>query len=74
MKIAAYYSHLNGLEFLLVHKKSLWNEIKERRPRRRCIRLPDEGLEGATKQGKALLLTKSDEQRNSKRLRKPQMG
>lgn len=28
MKIAHYYSHLNGLEFLLVHKKKLWEEIK----------------------------------------------
>jgi hypothetical protein len=29
MKIATYYSHLNGLEFLLVHKPKLWNEIKD---------------------------------------------
>ncbi|MCI0377225.1 MAG: hypothetical protein L0215_06455 [Gemmataceae bacterium] len=29
MKIAQMYSHLNGLEYLLVHKKSLWKEIKE---------------------------------------------
>ena len=28
MKIAETYSHLNGLEFLLVHKPALWNEIK----------------------------------------------
>ena len=28
MKIAETYSHLNGLEFLLVHKKKLWQEIK----------------------------------------------
>lgn len=28
MKIAAYYSHLNGLEYLLVHKPELWKEIK----------------------------------------------
>lgn len=28
MKIAAYYSHLNGLEFLLVHKPALWDEIR----------------------------------------------
>jgi hypothetical protein len=27
MRIARYYSHLNGLEFLLVHKKKLWEEI-----------------------------------------------
>lgn len=27
MKIANYYSHLNGLEFLLVHKKDMWDEI-----------------------------------------------
>ena len=27
MKLAQYYSHLNGLEFLLVHKPSLWQEI-----------------------------------------------
>ena len=27
MKIIQSYSHLNGLEFLLVHKKSLWQEI-----------------------------------------------
>lgn len=29
MKIAQTYSHLNGLEYLLVHKKALWTEIKE---------------------------------------------
>jgi len=28
MKIAEKYSHLNGLEFLLVHKPSLWREIE----------------------------------------------
>jgi hypothetical protein len=28
MKIAETYSHLNGLEFLLVHKPTLWKEIK----------------------------------------------
>ncbi len=29
MKIVEIYSHLNGLEFLLVHKPKLWNEIKK---------------------------------------------
>ncbi|HUK10023.1 MAG TPA: BglII/BstYI family type II restriction endonuclease [Stellaceae bacterium] len=29
MKIAAYYSHLNGLEFILVHKPQLWKEIED---------------------------------------------
>lgn len=29
MIIAETYSHLNGLEFLLVHKKRLWNEVKK---------------------------------------------
>lgn len=28
MRIVTYYSHLNGLEFLLVHKPQLWEEIK----------------------------------------------
>jgi hypothetical protein len=28
MKIAAFYSHLNGLEYLLVHKPHLWEEIQ----------------------------------------------
>ncbi len=28
MKIAESYSHLNGLEFLLVHKPALWEEIQ----------------------------------------------
>lgn len=28
MKIAETYSHLNGLEFLLVHKPQLWQEIE----------------------------------------------
>lgn len=28
MKIETYYSHLNGLEFLLVHKPKLWKEIQ----------------------------------------------
>ncbi len=29
MKIAEIYSHLNGLEYLLVHKKKLWEELKK---------------------------------------------
>ena len=29
MRIAAQYSHLNGLEFLLVHKRQLWEEIQD---------------------------------------------
>lgn len=29
MKIAETYSHLNGLEFLIVHKPALWKEIQE---------------------------------------------
>jgi hypothetical protein len=29
MKIAQTYSHLNGLEYLLVHKKGLWAEVKQ---------------------------------------------
>lgn len=28
MKITQTYSHLNGLEYLLVHKKALWNEVR----------------------------------------------
>ena len=29
MRIAEVYSHLNGLEFLLVHKPTLWEEIQD---------------------------------------------
>jgi hypothetical protein len=29
MKMAQIHSHLNGLEFLLVHKLNLWNEVQE---------------------------------------------
>ncbi len=29
MKIANMYSHLNGYEFMLVHKHELWNEIDQ---------------------------------------------
>lgn len=28
MRIVAHYSHLNGLEFLLIHKPTLWEEIQ----------------------------------------------
>lgn len=27
MKIVQTYSHLNGLEFLIVHNKSLWKQV-----------------------------------------------
>ena len=27
MKIGAQYSHLNGKEYLLVHRKKLWKEV-----------------------------------------------
>ena len=29
MKIVQIYSHLNGLEYLLVHKKKLWSEVQQ---------------------------------------------
>ena len=29
MKIVKTYSNLNGLEFLLVHKKHIWDEIEQ---------------------------------------------
>jgi hypothetical protein len=29
VKLVEIYSHLNGLEFLLVHKRKLWNEVKK---------------------------------------------
>ena len=29
MKIVQTYSHLNGLEYLLVHKQKLWNEVRQ---------------------------------------------
>ena len=29
MKIVQTYSHLNGLEYLMVHKKGLWKEVQE---------------------------------------------
>lgn len=29
MRIAEFYSHLNGHEFLLVHRKKLWSEIQQ---------------------------------------------
>jgi hypothetical protein len=29
MKIVQTYSHLNGMEYLLVHKEKLWREVKE---------------------------------------------
>jgi hypothetical protein len=38
VKIATYYSHLNGYEFLKVHKPHLWREIRE------AIRAVDAGV------------------------------
>ena len=29
MRIQARYSHLNGEEYLIVHRKQLWNEVKD---------------------------------------------
>ena len=29
MRIVEHYSHLNGLEYLLVHKPRLWEEIED---------------------------------------------
>ena len=29
MKISETHSHLNGLEYLIVHKKQLWKELQE---------------------------------------------
>lgn len=29
MNIAETYSHLNGLEYLMVHKPELWSEIQQ---------------------------------------------
>lgn len=29
MRIVALYSHLNGKEYLLVHRRELWEEVQE---------------------------------------------
>lgn len=29
MRVSASYSHLNGEEYLLVHRKRLWEEVRE---------------------------------------------
>ena len=29
MRVAEHYSHLNGLEYILVHKPNIWQEIKD---------------------------------------------
>ena len=29
MKISQLYSHLNGIEFLLVHRKEIWKDIRK---------------------------------------------
>lgn len=29
MKVVEVYSHLNGLEYLMVHNKALWREIQQ---------------------------------------------
>ena len=48
MKIVQTYSHLNGLEYLLVHKKRLWVEIQAVIRDYRCSYLSHEGEQGKT--------------------------
>ena len=41
MEIKARYSHLNGEEYLLVHRKHLWEEVQDVIARGRCLCLSD---------------------------------
>ena len=45
MQIKARYSHLNGEEYLLVHRKALWQEVQNVIARV-GVRLPYEDLKG----------------------------
>jgi hypothetical protein len=50
MRIVEKYSHLNGLEFLLVHKPSLWKEIQDVIGRA-DEPMPHESLKGGSDKG-----------------------
>jgi hypothetical protein len=54
MKIIETYSHLNGLEFLIVHKPELWAEIKKVISRARADNCKTKISKEKTKQGKLL--------------------
>lgn len=59
MKIKQKYSHLNGFEFLLVHKKELWEEIQEAINSIDANKLKTKISKEKTKRGKKLFAPKS---------------
>ena len=46
MQIKARYSHLNGEEYLIVHRKQLMGRGSDRHSRSGCLLLSDQGLKG----------------------------
>jgi len=67
MKIAETYSHLNGLEYLLVHKPKLWEEIKTAIASINAEKCKTKISKEKTMQGK-LLYSPIDMNRNFKKL------
>lgn len=58
MKIEEVYSHLNGLEFLIVHEAHLWDEIKKVISRVDAEKCKNKISREKTKKGKALYAPK----------------
>ena len=54
MKIAAKYSHLNGEEFLIVHKRQLWREVQSVIRRVDAIKCRTKRSRESRKQGQML--------------------
>jgi hypothetical protein len=58
MKIVQHYSHLNGLEYLLVHKPALWKEIQDVIASVDASKLKTKASKEKTKAGKLLYAPK----------------
>lgn len=58
MRIVETYSHLNGLEYLLVHKSALWDEIQEIIAGVDAHAMPKKISQEKTKKGRALFSPK----------------
>lgn len=54
MRIVEYYSHLNGLEYLMVHKPALWDEIQQVIANVDATKFKTKVSKEKTKQGKML--------------------
>ena len=73
VKIAATYSHLNGLEFLMVHRPKLWKEVVRVVEALDAKACRNKGLQRSSNEKQATLFPEGDERGAGRRVLRARM-